>query len=373
MPKQDKRVEKYETKKGIRYRFKTYVGTDINGKKVWATRSGFTSYTEAKYELDKLKLEGVDSFVKQKQIKVNDLFTQWFDTYQTTVKESTAHKTYEMYKIHIKPKYGNAYVDKITPASLQRDANALSKKLVKYRTALGILERTLNLGISLGYLKVNPFSKILIPKKTTRKRRDTSINFLSREELDTFLKKTESINHLYYLFFLLLASTGLRKGEALALHWSDIDFNTNQISVTKTLAYGLDNKYIVQTPKSPKSLRTVPLSTHLKEELLKYKDNQKIDTEIIFHTIDGNYLRLSKPTRWLDTIYKQLPDLKRITTHGFRHTFASLLIESNPYIKPSDVQAILGHETVEMTLNIYTHVTNQSKKKVAQSINDLNI
>ena len=71
MPKQDKRVEKYETKKGIRYRFKTYVGTDINGKKVWATRSGFTSYTEAKYELDKLKLEGVDSFVKQKQIKVN--------------------------------------------------------------------------------------------------------------------------------------------------------------------------------------------------------------------------------------------------------------------------------------------------------------
>lgn len=102
MPKQDKRVEKYETKKGIRYRFKTYVGTDINGKKIWATRSGFTSYTEAKYELDKLKLEGVDSFVKQKQIKVNDLFTQWFDTYQTTVKESTAHKTYEMYKIHIK-------------------------------------------------------------------------------------------------------------------------------------------------------------------------------------------------------------------------------------------------------------------------------
>ncbi|MCW8103705.1 tyrosine-type recombinase/integrase [Lactobacillus mulieris] len=90
-----------------------------------------------------------------------------------------------------------------------------------------------------------------------------------------------------------------------------------------------------------------------------------------FHTYTGKYLSLSKPMKWLEAIYNKAPkDLKHIIVHGFRHTFASLL---NPYIKPSDVQAILGHETVEMTLNIYTHVTNQSKKKVAQSINDLNI
>lgn len=64
--------------------------------------------------------------------------------------------------------------------------------------------------------------------------------------------------------------------------------------------------------------------------------------------------------KWLEAIYNKAPkDLKHIIVHGFRHTFASLL---NPYIKPSDVQAILGHETVEMTLNIYSRYQSEQEK-----------
>ena len=97
MPKQDKRIEKYETKKGVRYRFKTYLGTDETGKAIKITRSGFLNYKEAKESFDLLRAKGLNEYVKAKQIKLDDLFQIWFDTYKLQVKESTAEKTRQVY------------------------------------------------------------------------------------------------------------------------------------------------------------------------------------------------------------------------------------------------------------------------------------
>lgn len=92
MPKQDKRIEKYETKKGVRYRFKTYLGTDETGKAIKITRSGFLNYKEAKESFDLLRAKGLNEYVKAKQIKLDDLFQIWFDTYKLQVKEQLQKK-----------------------------------------------------------------------------------------------------------------------------------------------------------------------------------------------------------------------------------------------------------------------------------------
>lgn len=77
--------------------------------------------------------------------------------------------------------------------------------------------------------------------------------------------------------------------------------------------------------------------------------------------------------KWLEAIYNKAPkDLKHITVHGFRHTFATLLI-SETNVKPKTVQMLLGHSNIQMTLDIYTHINNKNKKEAVNVLNELDI
>lgn len=149
---------------------------------------------------------------------------------------------------------------------------------------------------------------------------------------------------------------------------------------------------MVNSPKTKQSNRTVPLSANLKQVLLDYRKSEKVVSDKIFHTVNGNYLALSKPTQWLDRVYTKdheinekyakkykldknyvlNKDLKHITIHGFRHTFATLLIE-NTDVKPKTVQMLLGHANIQMTLDIYTHINSKNKEDAIKSISQLNI
>lgn len=97
----------------------------------------------------------------------------------------------------------------------------------------------------------------------------------------------------------------------MALKWSDIDWSNKTVSVTKTLALGIDNQLIVQTPKSLTSDRPIPLTENMSNVLKKYRQKQKSLCPIIFHGISNNYVNLSKPDRWLQAIYNADKSLKR--------------------------------------------------------------
>ncbi|MFD3267133.1 tyrosine-type recombinase/integrase [Lactobacillus johnsonii] len=390
MPKRkNTSIKDYKLKSGKkRYMFQIYLGTNSNGKPIITRRRGFKSYAEAEAVFNKMSQIKPDSFVKQKQIKVSELRDLWFENYKTQVKESTANKNKQVFDNHVIPDFGNQYIDKITVAELQRWADNKAKQIVKYRDAINEFNALFEYGIRLNYVSANPLKRIIIPKKTSRKRRDTEHNVYTRDELNQFLKVAKEYGLVQYTYFKLLSSTGLRKSEALALTWQDIDLNNNTLSVNKTLAYGLGGKTIIQSPKSPKSKRILPISDSLKEVLIDYKQKQKILSSKLFHTIKGTYLRMSKPDQWLNSIYAKdhqdkvkyaekynltpLPDLKRITVHGFRHTFATLLIaETN--VKPKTVQMLLGHENIQMTLDIYTHINKKNTEDAVNALKQLNI
>ena len=390
MPKRkNTSIKDYKLKSGKkRYMFQIYLGTNSNGKPIITRRRGFKSYAEAEAVFNKMSQIKPDNFVKQKQIKVAELRDLWFENYKTQVKESTANKNKQVFDNHVIPEFGNQYIDKITVAELQRWADNKAKQIVKYRDAINEFNALFEYGIRLNYVSANPLKRIIIPKKTSRKRRDTEHNVYTRDELNQFLKVAKEYGLVQYTYFKLLSSTGLRKSEALALTWQDIDLNNNTLSVNKTLAYGLGGKTIIQSPKSPKSKRILPISDSLKEVLIDYKQKQKILSSKLFHTIKGTYLRMSKPDQWLNSIYAKdhqdkvkyaekhnlnpLPDLKRITVHGFRHTFATLLIaETN--VKPKTVQMLLGHENIQMTLDIYTHINKKNTEDAVNALKQLNI
>ena len=133
------------------------------------------------------------------------------------------------------------------------------------------LHKVLEYGVDIHLINTNPARTTLLPKKSPVKGHDTSHNFYDLQELKQFLKCAKQIDERTYVFYLLLGSTGLRKSEALALNWSDINFKENQISVTKTLAFSLEGKYTIQDPKSEHSKRVVPLSSSLSGVLKHYR------------------------------------------------------------------------------------------------------
>lgn len=373
MPKRDSHIKEYKNKGGKRrFRFHLYLGLDETGKRVNITRQGFTTYNDAKTTYDNLRANGTQGYNKPKQIKTKEMYEIWFNNYKGQVKESTANKNYQWFKNHIKPIFGNQYMDKIQSKSIQKFADKKAKEIVKYRDVINLLSSLFEYAMRLGYVNENPVKKIIIPKKTSRPRRDIEHNVYTRKELNAFLDAAKKYNIRAYAYFKILSSTGLRKSEALALTWKDIDFDNNVLHVNRTLAVGLNNHTIIQPPKSKMSKRTLPISTNLRDTLIEYKQSQKILSNKLFHTSKGTYYPISKPGTWLAAIYKNNPDLRKITIHGFRHTFATLLI-SETDIKPKTVQMLLGHEDIKMTLDIYTHINQKNRDDATRSIQELDI
>lgn len=373
MPKRkNTSIKEYYLKSGAkRYEFVISLGINSNGNRVQVHRKGFRSFAAAEIEFNKLTQTKADEYAKQHQIKLSELWALWFDNYKTQVKESTANKTQINYRVHILPHFGNNYIDRISVKDLQKWADNLAKKLVKYRDPIGIMRSLFEYAMILGYILDNPILRIVVPKRTARPRRNIDDNVYTRNELTEFLNTAKKFNFRAYVYFSLLASTGLRKSEALALTWKDIDFINNTINIDKTLTYGLNNTLIVSTPKTRTSKRIVPLSPNLKKLLIEFKNSEKILSNKLFHTLKGNYISISRPENWISKIYDLNPDLRRITVHGFRHTFATLLIEETD-IKPKTVQMLLGHSNIQMTLDIYTHVNNKNKQDAINALQKLN-
>lgn len=182
-------------------------------------------------------------------------------------------------------------------------------------------------------------------------------NYYSREELEAFLEAADKISRKYYIYFRLLALTGLRKSEALALTWSDVTPET--ISVNKTLT-----TVGVQTPKTRRSNRIVPIDRAMYDLLQELKIP---DVDAVFSTRAGTHYSITEPQHWLDRIYKKNSQLRRITIHGFRHTFASLMSGASL----TDVQLIMGHSSAKMTIGTYTHQTDGSVNRIREQLKKL--
>lgn len=365
MPKQDKRIVKYKTKKGIRYKFQAYLGLDQNGKKRNVTRQGFPNYNEAKFEMDKLLSSGADTYTKPKQMKLKDLYVLWKASYIESVKETTWRKSLPRIEKHILAHFSNAYVDSITTYSVQRWINQMYDSLIDYRKLINYFRNILKLGVAIDLIKSNPFDKAIVPKPKERKPKK---NYYTRDELEQFLIAAKQLNPKAYTYFLLLSSTGLREGEALALEWSDIDLKNEVINIDKTLVF-IGHELKVQSPKTHESIRKVPISDKLKKQLIEY---HKINTnKLLFPSPrDGYYLNLTAPHWWISEIHKINPSLPEISNHGFRHTFATLFVEANPNLSPKILQGLLGHTNVNFSLNVYSHLNKE--KLVYQSNKYLN-
>lgn len=371
--------KQYELKNGEKkWLFQSYLGTDpVTGKEIRTTRRGYRTKKEAQLEEKRLQVEVLEGggLNKVNATTFEEVYLLWFEQYKNTVKESSLFKTKELFERFILKEYGQLKLEKITVKHCQKTINHWFKQTKKYKLLNNYTSNVLDYAISMEIIKDNPARKISIPRKKDLIIDDTNTKkFYDKSELKLFfelLSKKTTVQPL--VFFRVLAFSGIRKGEALALTWADINFNDNTLRINKTLSVGLNNQPIVLTPKTKKSARTISLDDRTLNILKNWKHEQRkillkqgyntINTsQLVFTSKNNTHLSVSIPARWLKSTVKN-SDLAPITVHGFRHTHCSLLFEAGASIQ--EVQERLGHSDIKTTMDIYTHVTKNKKEETA--------
>ncbi|MCW6665500.1 site-specific integrase [Aerococcaceae bacterium NML191219] len=280
-----------------------------------------------------------------------------------------------MVKNEYSKKFGKMKVRSITSIYCQKILNEWHSKYTTFRKYKTYAKQILAYAVQLGVINVNPFENVRTPR-TKDTAQTEELLYYTTDELQQFLQHVEQENDLMYsVIFRLLAFTGMRKGELMALTWRDIDFKTKQLEINKTIAYGRHNKQIVNPPKTKNSNRTISIDEktinylqrwklHQQRELFSYGHKLNQSNQLVFSNIITNQaLSNMTITKRMNGICEKY-NFKRIRIHGFRHTHCSLLFEAGLSVK--EVQARLGHSDIKTTLDIYTHVTEKQREESAE-------
>lgn len=374
-------IKKYTTKNGeTRYLFQTYLGIDpATGKERRTTRRGFKTMKEAKQAERNLLLDVEENGLPSNQSDgfqdptFEELAQLWLENYKTTVKPSTFENVRSKVEKMAEEHFKELKLKKITVAYCQRVVIELSKSYVLYNHYLSVINRIFKYAVLMDILDSNPFDKVIKPKSKQTQRKG---NFLTKEELKEFLKLAQTATLSYFFPLVhLMSYTGLRQGEAIALKWSDIDFENKKITVDKTAAR-IKEKQTLQTPKTKNSKRVISidpttlsiLKSWKKDQIKIYFKNGKHfegDDNFIFTNQRGDWVHIHNFIRYFKRFIAD-HKLKPITPHGLRHTHASLLFSAG--VEPKNISDRLGHSTVQITLDLYTHITEEQRTDTVEKL-----
>ena len=220
-------IKQYKKKNGEKaWYFKTYLGIDpLTGKKKYTTKRGFRTQKEAKTALSRLELElqktGMPTSTNTTFKEAAEL---WLESYKKTVKESSYSRTKIIFNKHIYPNFGNIKLSKINTAYCQKVVNDWSEKGTskQYPLFINYMNKVFKYAINIGLTSDNPTLNLIIPKpqiKTEKK-----LKLYTKEQLELFLNEVSQEQNPYfknrdYTLFRLLAFSGCRIGEILALTW----------------------------------------------------------------------------------------------------------------------------------------------------------
>ena len=373
-------IEDYKLKNGQkRYMFQLYVGVDpLTGKEKRTTRRGFKTKKEAQLALSRLQLE-IDNGTFRKTIAetYQDVYVLWIEQYKNSVAESTFIRVERIFRRHVLPALGKYKIDKITVDVCQKHVNEWFIEFQRYDFIKRYASRVFYFAMKRGFIQNNPMKLVEMPKRIIDPIEDEEENekFYNKEQLIQFLNFLEQgKNYKAFTLFRLLAFSGMRRGEALALTWNDINFKNNEIRINKTLTRGENGRLYVKTTKTKKSIRTIRMDEKTIDILDEWRKRQKQDyfklgyntlqpNQLIFNNKNNEYIQLAIPQKWMLQVQNKY-ELEKISPHGLRHTHCSLLFEAGASIK--EVQERLGHSNIQTTMNIYAHVTKQAEDEAIQ-------
>lgn len=284
---------------------------------------------------------------------------QWKTLVLPTLKLSTQHGYKTVLAKHLLPYWRDWRLRDIGRQDVQQWVADRFRRQLGWQTvrnAWTLLSGILETAVEYGYLSTNPARGVKFPEKELK---EAPALFTAED----FTKLLEQLDEPYRTMARLIALTGLRIGELLAVRWRCLDLEIGTLSVRESVYEG---KF--QSPKTRKSRRTIPLGPQsilwLREHRLRATRTAADD--LLFGNRSGKPLRESKLLRNVLQPAAERAGLGRVTWHQFRHIHSSLLNDLRVPVKIAQEQ--LGHSSISTTLNIYTHVVDASHRKAIEAL-----
>lgn len=306
--------------------------------------------------------------IKDKQ-KVFDWIEKWLEIYIKPLKKTATYNQYEsVYRMHVKPVIGNRKLSGIKQYDIQHVIAEMNKKSMSTKTmkhAKTVMSCAFTKAFKEKLIAINPVLEIEIPIKQAKIRKTLTI-----QELIKVFNEMINSRWIWSIHFMLV--TGLRRGELLALKWTDIDFENKQVTVSKS------NSITGIGDTKPAKIHYAPLSDNAIKYLSKQKEmlvnefnpslhNNELKKEhLVFPAQKGTMV---KP----NTFYHMLVRFAKrggvyATPHCFRHTFVYLFKDA---LSLKELQNALGHDESTTTLDIYGDILNASSVKTADKIDEI--
>ena len=371
------------------WRYRISLGKNSEtGKYEYISKTGFKRKSDAKHQAEMLERQLRNGeYIPPSSSTFKQVADDWIKQYANDVKVSSV-RAREKAIHHAIERFNTKPIQTIKKHDYQRFVDDMSAQYSK--NYVDSIVASTNMIFKYAYemrlIKVLPSESIKRPKKkvSVEELEDSEIHkkFLEKNELFQFLEVAKYHHSPQNSFevFTTLAYTGMRAGELLALKWSDIDFENNTISITKTYYNPNNNKknYQILTPKTESSIGKISVDPHVIQLLKDYKVNVQdtwknelyVDNNFVFTDVNGYPLVIKKLSTWIQAIMKKTDITnKHISTHSFRHTHCALLIEAGVHIK--EIQERLRHKDINTTMNIYAKITSSYKKDASQKFSKL--
>ncbi|HCP60648.1 MAG TPA: site-specific integrase, partial [Dehalococcoidia bacterium] len=351
------------------YSIKISVGKDTTTGKYkyqWVSVKG--TKKEAEKRLSEM-LNQLDNgtFMKPGKTTLGEYLERWLKDYAwPNLAPRTAEGYEHIIRRHLIPALGNIALTQLKPAQLQHyyseklasgrcdGKGALSPRTVRHHHVT--LHDALEHAVKMGLLSRN-VADAVDPPRYQRPQWQT----LSEFDINTLLEAAKKTP--YYVIFYQALFTGMRRSELLALRWCDVDLLLCEVHITRTLHHLRTGEIVIRVPKSAKGRRMVALSPSAALLLQEHKDEQEAqrailgiplkDDDLVFSTLEGKPLLPDTVTHaWIKLV--RCIGLEGIRLHDARHTHASLMLKQG--VHPKIVQERLGHASIQITLDTYSHV-----------------
>ena len=373
---EEKETTKKRRKKGagsiMRKANGTYLGRiAISGYEPFSCTGATKKEVERK--LEEFKIRTLKKEVIPQKIFVNTYIEKWMETVKRpSLKAASVDRLERTYLTQIKDsRVGRCQLGNITSMDVQGLINEKSRTLSysSLKKIYELLNGCFEYAVICREMDFNPVRAVQMPKKENLNKKEKQMGVFSKEELTrienvaAITYQSGEVRYRHTWFFLLLANTGLRAGEAIALRWDNIDLDKGFIHVKQNASVvkcrdGKENKYqvVITTVKTKTGNRIVPCNEKALQALRALQDYQKshhIHSDYVDCNDKGELLSQQTLPKILKAILKAA-DVPYRSVHSFRHTFATNLIQAGVDVKV--VSQLLGHSSVKITYDTYVHM-----------------
>lgn len=351
----------------------TYLGRiSISGYEPYSCTG--TSKREVEKKLEEFRIRTLRQEVIPQRIFVNAYIEEWLkNVKKPSLKASSYDRLESTYLTQIKySQVGRCQLGNITAMDIQRLLNEKSQTLSysSIKKIYELLNGCFEYAVVSRTMNYNPVHAVQMPKKENIAKETKQMEVFTTEELMQIeqvagiLYQSGEVRYKHAWFFIFLANTGLRAGEAIALTWDNVDLKQGLIyvrqnaSVVRERSHGSEKRYkvIITTVKTKKGERVVPCNAKAKQALewmKNYQETHHIKSEYVDCNDKGELLSQQTLPKILKAILLAA-NIPYRSVHSFRHTFATNLIHAGVDVKV--VSQLLGHSSVKITYDTYVHV-----------------